>query len=51
MVNPDQIYLVDKDEMGATIVKLLDDYDIGEDDDIELGYLNGRFGSVPYMKG
>lgn len=51
MVNPDQIYLVDKDEMGATIVKLLDDYAIDENDDIELGYLNGRFGSVPYMKG
>lgn len=51
MVNPDQIYLVDKDEMGATVVKLLDDYVIRENDNIELGYLNGRFGSVPYMKG
>lgn len=51
MVNPDQIYLVDKDEMGATVVKLLDDYVIRENDNIELGYLNGRFGSIPYMKG
>lgn len=51
MVNPDQIYLVDKDETGATVVKLLDDYIIRENDNIELGYLNGRFGSIPYMKG
>lgn len=51
MVNPDQIYLVDKDEAGATVVKLLDDYDIHENDDIELGYLKGRYGGVPYMKG
>ncbi len=51
MVNPDQIYLVDKDETGATYVRLLDDYAICEDEDIELGYLKGRYGGVPYMKG
>lgn len=51
MLNPDQIYLVDKDEMGGTFVKLLDDYMIRSKDDIELGYLKGRFGGVPYMKG
>ncbi len=51
MVNPDQVYLVDKDETGATVVKLLDDYLIQENDDIELGYLKGRYGGVPYMKG
>lgn len=51
MVDPDQIYLVDKDEAGATYVKLLDDYAICEDEDIELGYLKGRYGGVPYMKG
>lgn len=51
MLNPDQIYLVDKEESGATYVKLLDDYAICEDEDIELGYLKGRYGGVPYMKG
>ncbi len=51
MLNPDQIYLVDKDEDGATYVKLLDDYIIREHDNVELGYLKGRYGSIPYMKG
>ena len=51
MLNPDQIYLVDKDGAGATVVKLLDDYLIHENEDIELGYLKGRYGGVPYMKG
>lgn len=51
MMNPDQIYLVDKDEEGATYVKLLSDYLIREHDNIELGYLKGRYGSIPYMKG
>ena len=51
LMNPDQIYLVDKDESGSTIVKLLSDYIIRENDNIELGYLKGRYGSVPYMKG
>lgn len=51
ILNPDQIYLVDKDESGATYVKLLDDYTIREHDNVELGYLKGRYGSIPYMKG
>lgn len=51
LLNPDQIYLVDKNEDGATCVKLLDDFAIRENENIELGYLKGRYGSVPYMKG
>lgn len=51
LLNPDQIYLVDKDQEGATCVKLLDDYELSENEDIELGYLEGRFGRIPYMKG
>ncbi len=51
LLNPDQIYLVDKNEDGATCVKLLDDFAIRENENIELGYLRGRYGSVPYMKG
>lgn len=49
-VNPDQIYLVDKDVHGSTFVKLLDDYIIREKDNIELGYLKGRYGAIPYIK-
>lgn len=50
LLSPEQIYLVDKDESGDTFVKLLDDYLIRETDNVELGYLKGRYGAVPYMK-
>ena len=50
LLNRDQIYLVDKDEEGATFLKLLDDYIIREKDNIELGYLKGRYGAIPYMR-
>lgn len=50
-LHADQIYLVDKDETGATFVTLLSDYQIRPDTNIELGYLKGRFGGMPYMKG
>ena len=50
LLNRDQIYLVDKDEEGATFLKLLDDYIIREKDNIELGYLKGRDGAIPYMR-
>ncbi len=51
LLNPEQIYLVDKDEDSATYVKLLDDYLIREKDNIELGYLKGRYGAIPNIKG
>lgn len=50
LLRPEQIYLVDKDEYGATYVKLLDDYLIREKDNIELGYLKGRYGAIPGIK-
>lgn len=50
LLNLDQIYLVDKDERGATYVKLLDDYLIREKDNVELGYLKGRYGAIPDIK-
>lgn len=51
LLNHGQIYFVDKDDQGATFLKLLDDYIIREKDNIELGYLKGRYGAVPYIKG
>ena len=50
LLNQGQIYLVDKDAQGATFLKLLDDYIIREKDNIELGYLKGRYGAIPYMR-
>lgn len=49
VLSPEQIYLVDKAEDGSTFVKLLDDYVIREKDNIELGYLKGRYGAIPYI--
>ncbi len=51
LLNHDQIYLVDKDENGGTYVTLLDDFELRENENIELGYLKGRYGAIPYMKG
>ncbi len=42
--------LIDKDDEAATFVKLLDDYCIREKDNIELGYLKGRYGAIQYTK-
>lgn len=50
LLNQGQIYLVDKDDQGATFLKLLDDYIIREKDNVELGYLKGRYGAIPYMR-
>lgn len=50
-LNYDQVYLVDKDEDGATFVTLLDDFQIRPETNVELGYLKGKFGGVPYMRG
>lgn len=47
-LNSDQIYLVDKADDGSTYVKLLDDFDI-RTSNVELGYLKGRFGGIPYV--
>lgn len=51
LLSPEQIYLVDKDDGGATYVKLLDDYLIRKKDNIELGYLKGRYGAIPNIEG
>lgn len=51
MLNHDQIYLIDKAQDGSTYVKLLDDFQIRGTENIELGYLKGRYESIPYMKG
>ena len=50
MLNHDQVYLVDKDDSGVTFVTLLDDFQIRTDTNVELGYLKGRFGAIPYIK-
>ena len=44
----DEIWFVEKDE-GETKLYPLSDFDIRFDLDIRKGYLNGRFGAIPFM--
>lgn len=45
----DQINFVEKDaKTGATVLYSLDDFSVRKTDNIEKGYLNGRYGAVPY---
>ena len=46
-LRPDQLWFVDKNNSGATHIYPLTDIDIRKGDNIELGYLQGRFGAVP----
>lgn len=44
----DQVWFVEKDTQGATRIYPLSDYRTRKGDDIEKGYLRGRYGAIPY---
>ena len=47
----DQIFFVEKDnDSGATGLYSLDDYSVRNTDNIEKGYLLGRYGAIPFMQ-
>jgi AAA15 family ATPase/GTPase len=48
LVRRDQIWFTEKDRTGATHLYPLTDIRTRETDNIEKGYLQGRFGAVPY---
>lgn len=45
----DEIWFAEKDEKGFSTFHPLSDYEIRNDLDIQKGYLNGRFGGVPFL--
>ena len=45
----DEIWLTEKDPSGQTQMYPLSDFDIRKDLDIRKGYLNGRFGAIPFL--
>ncbi len=45
----DQVWLTEKDQGGATHSYPLSDFKTKPTDDIEAGYLAGRFGAIPYL--
>lgn len=45
----DEIWFVEKDQNGETNLYPLSDYQIRADLDVKKGYLNGRFGAIPFL--
>ncbi len=47
-IRRDQIWFTEKDELGATALVPLTDIRTRKGDDIEKGYLQGRYGAIPF---
>ena len=45
----DQVLLTEKDDTGATVVYPLTDFKPRKAENLERGYLQGRYGAVPYL--
>ena len=45
----DQVWLTEKDAQGATIVYPLTDYRPRKAENLERGYLQGRYGAIPFL--
>jgi AAA15 family ATPase/GTPase len=48
LLRRDQIWFTEKDEGGATHLYPLSDFTTRKGDNIEKGYLQGRFGAIPF---
>ncbi len=47
----DQVWLTEKDAEGATVLYPLTDYKPRKAENVERGYLQGRYGAVPFLSG
>jgi predicted ATPase len=45
----DQVWLTEKDQEGATVLYPLTDFKPRKDENIERGYLQGRYGAIPFL--
>jgi len=45
----DQVWLTEKDENGATILYPLTDFKPRKDENVERGYVQGRYGAIPFL--
>ena len=46
----DQIWFAEKDQKkGATELYPLDDFSVRKTENIQKGYLNGRYGAIPFV--
>jgi AAA15 family ATPase/GTPase len=51
LLRRDEIWFAEKDQTGATRLYSLLDFKVRNDRDIRKGYLQGRFGAVPFLAG
>jgi len=49
VLRPDQIWFVEKDKGNSTHLYSLADFSPRENEAIEKGYLNGRYGAIPFL--
>ncbi len=49
ILRPDEIWFAEKDTEGASHLYSLSDFNIHEQANIEDGYLNGRYGGIPFL--
>jgi len=49
VVRRDQVYLTEKDKTGATVIYPLTDYKPRKSENLERGYLQGRYGAIPFL--
>jgi AAA15 family ATPase/GTPase len=45
----DQVWLTEKDAEGATVLYPLTDYKPRKNENLERGYLQGRYGAIPFL--
>ena len=45
----DQVWLTEKDTDGASVIYPLTDYKPRQDENVERGYVQGRYGAIPYL--
>lgn len=45
----DQVWLTEKNEQGATVLYPLTDFTPRKDENVERGYVQGRYGAIPYL--
>jgi uncharacterized protein len=45
----DQVWLTEKDQMGASVIYPLSDYKPRKAENVERGYLQGRYGAIPFL--
>jgi uncharacterized protein len=47
-VSRDQVWFTEKDDNGASILYSLHDFKVRDNENLERGYFQGRYGGVPY---